>query len=239
MPVKVALIGSPFQNSEAVRVLESSVCEYTNSPVAYQELPSSLHGLEEHCAVIFDDGDGSRIVAFLRQASAELPLTAIVCCNSPAPSIAFQLGQLGVVDLLPLVPSQAALRSALDRGLTIESMRQSKRGQATMIAERFALLNAKELACFEWLIAGLCNKQIAKRIRRSCRTVESRRQSIFRKMKVLNLTELMTVVARFPTVFANHMPNNTLTSQPHPHGSRSNRWYPLNSVTCPPRATTG
>ena len=59
------------------------------------------------------------------------------------------------------------------------------------LKERFSQLTHQERIVLKLIVSGYINKQISKHLDVSVRTVESRRQQIFRKTGAKNLGELM------------------------------------------------
>jgi two-component system response regulator FixJ len=99
----------------------------------------------------------------------------------------------GAMDFIekPFAPDAIveAVRSALGR-LAADSDRASRRTEA---AQRLAGLSAREREVLEGLLEGHSNKEIARRLDISPRTVEAYRANVMMKMQVESLSELVRV----------------------------------------------
>ena len=72
-----------------------------------------------------------------------------------------------------------------------DELGRAKTAQIADLKGRFSQLTEQERIVLRLIVQGYINKQISKRLDVSVRTVESRRQQIFRKTGAKNLGELM------------------------------------------------
>ena len=111
---------------------------------------------------------------------------------------AVSLMQQGAVTVLekpcPKVELLEAIRLALDRDRILRDS-QLRIAQARC---RIASLTNKERSVMELMIDGRANKAIATELDVSVRTVEARRQRVFKKTKTHSIAELVRLVVALP-----------------------------------------
>ena len=101
---------------------------------------------------------------------------------------AMQNGAMTVLDK-PFRPQK--LSKAISEAIRADQMGRTKRAQILDLQRRFSRLTDQERVVLQLIIGGASNKQISKHLDVSVRTVESRRQQIFKKTGSKNLGELM------------------------------------------------
>ena len=99
--------------------------------------------------------------------------------------------QMGAVTVLekPFDPNE--LWQAIGQAIRDDKLRRTKSAQISDLTARFSLLTDQERIVLRLIVSGCINKQISKQLDVSVRTVESRRQQIFKKTGAKNLGELM------------------------------------------------
>ena len=83
-----------------------------------------------------------------------------------------------------------AIRSALD----VDAENRRRRAAQDELAQRFALLTPDERRVMQFVAQGKMNKTIAQELDVSLRTVELRRQSMFAKLGVDSVAELINLL---------------------------------------------
>jgi len=118
----------------------------------------------------------------------------------------------GAVDFLEKPPEKDVLLERLRAALAIDSQQRLKAVACQEIRERFATVTARERDVMVLLIEGRSNKDIARRLQISHRTVEVHRRRILRKMDARSVFD-MAKAARscdlFPEYAEPHEPSQT------------------------------
>jgi two-component system response regulator FixJ len=135
----------------------------------------------------------------LRRLSDRLPQFPVIVLTGEADvPIAVEALKNGALDLIEKPYSAdtivAAVRQALTQ-LEVRSDRDSRRSEA---AERLAALSTREREVLEGVVKGLSNKEVARELGISPRTVEAYRANLMMKMGADSLSELvrMAIEAR-------------------------------------------
>ena len=108
--------------------------------------------------------------------------------TTPTVVRAMQQGAVTVLDK-PFDPNE--LWDAINEAIRADRLGRAKDAQLASLKERFAQLTQQERIVLKLIVNGYINKQISKHLDVSVRTVESRRQQIFKKTGARNLGELM------------------------------------------------
>jgi len=102
--------------------------------------------------------------------------------------------KLGAVDFLekPLntIELLIAIQDALSQNVQIRSRQQKVENTHSRLSE----LTGREREILDLLVAGQSNKQLAKQLNLSLRTIETHRNNILKKMGVSSFTELLRVL---------------------------------------------
>lgn len=135
---------------------------------------------------------GIELLERLEREDRSIPAIAIT--GSSEAATVLETIRAGAIDCL-LKPFDSArlrtlIRSALDRA----AKERERRAFVAQVGEKLGTLSDGEMDVVEELLRGRANKQIASFLRISCRTVESRRARIMRKMKCVSLPDLVTEV---------------------------------------------
>ncbi len=132
------------------------------------------------CDVLIVDSDvtGAKTCHFIAQARRTWPwLSCIVLVDKGAVGRAVAIMKAGATDCLEKPGDPEPLLAAVEQGL-----RRTAAG---------ASLTATQLSVLHLIVAGRTNKDIAERLGRSVRTVETHRRSIFRKLGFRTSLEVM------------------------------------------------
>ncbi len=100
----------------------------------------------------------------------------------------------GAVTLLEKPFSNFALFEAIEKSLNEDRRQHAAEQRVGRIHDRLATLSESEQDVLKLIVRGETNKAVAFNMRVSIRTVESRRSSIFEKMGVSSVAELVQLV---------------------------------------------
>jgi len=102
----------------------------------------------------------------------------------------------GAVDFLEKPPTKALLLDRLQAALAIDARQREQDAARLRIAGRFATLTSRERDVMALVIDGLSNKQIARQMDISHRTVEIHRSRVLQKMGAGSVIELVDMARR-------------------------------------------
>jgi FixJ family two-component response regulator len=122
-----------------------------------------------------------RIPVMLMTAYADVPVTV-------------QAMEQGAIMVLEKPCFDTQLWEALSKALEVDARRREEENARREAQDRLRELTAAERQVLDMVVEGLPNKTIAKRVDVSVRTVENRRQSIFRKLGVTSVAALVQAV---------------------------------------------
>jgi FixJ family two-component response regulator len=122
-----------------------------------------------------------RIPVMLMTAYADVPVTV-------------QAMEQGAIMVLEKPCFDTQLWEALSKALEVDARRREEENARREAQDRLRELTAAERQVLDMVVEGLPNKTIAKRVDVSVRTVENRRQSIFRKLGVTSVASLVQAV---------------------------------------------
>ena len=97
----------------------------------------------------------------------------------------------GAVDFLEKPPTKEVLLDRLQAALAIDTKRRERDAARLQTAARFATLTSREREVMALVIDGLSNKQIARQMDISHRTVEIHRSRILQKMEADSVIKLV------------------------------------------------
>lgn len=135
--------------------------------------------------------DGHQVQEELVRRGAPIPV--VVMSGHGELGAAVEAMKLGAVDFLPKPPSEQELLSAVRRALDLFSEGQEKRNAEQEAAARLERLSPRERQMLQGLVAGLSNKEIARRLGLSPRTVEMHRANMMDELGTENLSEALRV----------------------------------------------
>lgn len=102
----------------------------------------------------------------------------------------------GAVDFLSKPVEQQELFAAVERALTLDLQAQQTRDQQRQRQSRLATLTQREQQVFALVVAGKLNKQIARELGITERTVKAHRAEVMRKLGAESLAELVQLADR-------------------------------------------
>lgn len=132
---------------------------------------------------------GVELLEKLSGAGGKKPMVIITgYATTPTVVRAMRNGAVTVLDK-PFDPNE--LWQAIREAINEDEVGRLKGAQLVDLKERFSQLTEQERIVLRLIVKGHINKQISKYLDVSVRTVESRRQQIFKKTGAKNLGELM------------------------------------------------
>lgn len=103
----------------------------------------------------------------------------------------------GAVTVLDKPYSDDEMWQAIRFAMAEDKRRREETAHHAEVASRLASLSDKERLVLDRVLKGKANKTMANELEVSLRTIENRRRSIFTKLKVNSVAELVTLVLRF------------------------------------------
>lgn len=149
------------------------------------------------CAVLdirMPEIDGLAIMEELRRRSISLPVILMTGYGDVA--LAVRAMKAGAVDFIEKPCRLEELKDAIDRALALKAKADAQ-NPVDAAAPRVALLTEREREVFERLVVGESNKDIARKLDISVRTVENHRARLMEKIQARNLPELVRIYIRF------------------------------------------
>ncbi|MCU0880330.1 MAG: response regulator [Pirellulaceae bacterium] len=144
------------------------------------------------CAVIdlrLPDGTGMDAAAAVRNRNH--PTSLVLVSGYANVRVAVQALRGGMLDVLEKPFAAYELRDAVRRGIEICRLRRQQNDQQRDVQSRLQLLTTSERDVLELVMLGLPNKVIAKKLNLGLRTVESRKQALYKKLSAESVSELV------------------------------------------------
>jgi FixJ family two-component response regulator len=120
----------------------------------------------------------------------------IFLAHKPATSLVVQAMQAGALTVVEKPCCNGEFEQAVLEGLARDAARRAERRQKDEFHTRLATLTEKEREVLRMLVVGKANKTMATLLGASLRTVENRRRSIFTKLGVHTVAELVAAVLK-------------------------------------------
>jgi two-component system response regulator FixJ len=132
---------------------------------------------------------GHQVQAEMVRRGVDLPV--VIMSGHGDVDAAVEAMKLGAVDYLSKPAREEALFAAVERALTHHREAESRRAAAAAAAMRLQRLSPRESQILQGLLAGLSNKEIARRLGLSPRTVEMHRANMMDDLGITNLAEAL------------------------------------------------
>ncbi len=108
--------------------------------------------------------------------------------------------RLGAITVLQKPCRDQELWEAISKALALHVHRREEKAHLRQLQDRMDLLSTGERQVLDSIVAGEMNKAIATRLGIGLRTVESRRHTIMRKLRVQSIAELVRLVCELRNV---------------------------------------
>jgi FixJ family two-component response regulator len=105
----------------------------------------------------------------------------------------------GAVDFLQKPFEEQDLLDAINRAISQQREKKTKKDEADKIQQRIKALTPREYQVFSLLVTGMANKEIAYKLGTSERTVKAHRAQIMEKMIAGSLADLVRFAERLKT----------------------------------------
>jgi FixJ family two-component response regulator len=128
----------------------------------------------------------------LRRREVRLPI--IILTGRGTVPISVRALKGGAVDFLQKPAPPKVLLERVHAAIDNDRQRRAAAAEAVVVAERLALLTAREREVLELLLAGKTSKEIATALKLSIRTVEGHRRMVLSKARVRSTAQLVRAV---------------------------------------------
>jgi len=105
--------------------------------------------------------------------------------------VAVEAMQKGAFDFVDKTTNHQELVERIRKAVEFDKKQRAEKGRTSAIAERYAQLTSREREVLDLMVASKSNKLIAAELGISLRTVEGHRARIMRKMKAVNVVDLV------------------------------------------------
>ena len=142
----------------------------------------------------YPDMDGPALQARLSELGSTLPI--IFLTGHPDIPTTVRAIKAGANDFLTKPVSSDELFQAIERAIAHHEVTFGLKSRLDMVRARIATLTPREREVFELVIRGDTNKQVARALGCSERTIKAHRQRVMEKMQVQTLAELVSLAER-------------------------------------------
>ena len=129
----------------------------------------------------------------------EFIVPMILMTAKPETQLIVQAMRNGAVAVLDKPCAQNALWNAVETALAVDAERRYQRGRQASMQERLDSLTDQEREVMWQIVDGSPNKLTSRRLGVSVRTIENRRRSVFAKLGIRSVAELVTAVMQTTT----------------------------------------
>jgi len=136
--------------------------------------------------------------------SAKTPLPVIFITGHGTVPMSVRAMKAGAVDFLQKPFEEQDLLDAINRAITQQRERKSKKDEADKLQQRLKALTSREHEVFSLLVTGMANKEIAYKLGTSERTVKAHRAQIMEKMNAGSLADLVRFAEKLKTHPSDH-----------------------------------
>lgn len=137
---------------------------------------------------------GVSLMDELRRRGLRAPVVVVAAQAGTAEVV--EAMQAGAVTVLEKPLDQAQITAVLRQSLALDAQQRARRREHAEFRARLNALTEKERDVLRLLMAGAANKAMAVELGSSLRTIENRRRSLFAKLEVDSVAEMVTRVLR-------------------------------------------
>ncbi len=138
--------------------------------------------------------DGPALQARLSQLGSTLPI--IFLTGHPDIATTVRTIKAGADDFLTKPVTSDDLLRAIERAFARHEVSSCLQKKLDAVRTRIGTLTPRERQVFELVIRGLTNKQVARELGGTERTIKAHRHRVMEKMQVVSLAELVSVAER-------------------------------------------
>ena len=131
--------------------------------------------------------------------SEKTPLPVIFIPGPGTVPMSVRAMKAGAVDFLQKPFEEQDLLDAINRAITQQRERKSRKDEADELQQRVKALTPRESEVFSLLVTGMANKEIAYKLGTSERTVKAHRAQIMEKMNAGSLADLVRFAEKLKT----------------------------------------
>ena len=190
----VFLVDDDPTSQDALRFLLDSMQTPLQAYASSEEFLNSYKG-QPGCLVTdfrMPGMNGLELVEELINRDQELPFLLVTA--HARTSVVVEAMRRGAVSVLDKPWNDDELWQAIRQAFAIDSQKRESQLHTAATRQKLATLTQKEQEVLELVLAGKPNKLMADRLGVSLRTIENRRRSVFQKIGVGTVAELVTVV---------------------------------------------
>jgi RNA polymerase sigma factor (sigma-70 family) len=136
--------------------------------------------------------------------SSKTPLPVIFITGHGTVPMSVRAMKAGAVDFLQKPFEEQDLLDAINRAITRQRERKSKKDETDEFQQRLKALTPREYEVFSLLVTGMANKEIAHKLGTGERTVKAHRAQIMEKMNAGSLADLIRFAEKLKTHPSDH-----------------------------------
>jgi FixJ family two-component response regulator len=137
---------------------------------------------------------GPELQGRLSELGSTLPI--IFLTGHPDIPVTVRAIKAGADDFLTKPVSSDVLLQAIERAIEHHEVTRGLKSKLDVVRSRIATLTPRERQVFELVIRGNTNKQVARELGGTERTIKAHRQRVMAKMQVQSLVELVSLAER-------------------------------------------
>jgi len=136
--------------------------------------------------------------------SVKTPLPVIFITGHGTVPMSVRAMKAGAVDFLQKPFEEQDLLDAIQRAISQQRERKSKRDEADELRKRLKALTPREYEVFSLLVTGMANKEVAYELGMSERTVKAHRARVMEKMSARSFADLVRFAETLKTHSTDH-----------------------------------
>lgn len=182
-----------------VRILLEALFEGANIPV------ETYSSAEEFLVAYSPDNPGCILLDIVMPGMSGLELQKVLAVYDNNPPIIFLTGaaevqmavdalKSGAIDFIEKPVQPAVVLDCVKNAMGVDLQNRYERLQKSHIAQRVMLLTPREHDVMKWMVRGKSNKNIARILSISSRTVENHRKKVIDKMQANSVIDLSTML---------------------------------------------